>query len=111
MIWCARFDEEPHFARRTIDGEEFVFIAQWSPKYTIGYHSNGGSGSMASDVIAYEKLIPIKENAFTAPAGKKFAGWYVKRTQGNDHVNEYYTTNGTWKTGVADAGKYVFQPS
>ena len=27
MIWCARFDEEPHFARRTIDGEEFVFIA------------------------------------------------------------------------------------
>ena len=54
-------------------------VAQWKDatlvnKYTVSFNANGGSGEMAS-VEQNEGSYTLPANAFTAPAGKVFAGW------------------------------------
>ena len=58
-----------------------TLYAKWTAKtFTVNYHSNGGSGSMDSHTVVYGNTIQIKDNAFTAPSGKRFAGWAVSST-------------------------------
>ena len=42
---------------------------------TINYNANGGSGSMPTDTRAYLSSYTIRDNGFTAPVGRYFAGW------------------------------------
>jgi len=58
-----------------------TLYAKWNAKtFTVNYYSNGGSGSMDSHTVVYGNTIQIKDNAFTAPSGKRFAGWAVSAT-------------------------------
>ena len=52
--------------------------------YTVTYHANGGTGSMASSENQYGTY-PLSENAFIAPEGKQFKGW---STTANGEVME-----------------------
>ena len=63
-------------AKITVSADTRI-VAQWNvTKYTVTFDANGGTGTMAAvnDQLG-EYTLP--ENAFTAPAGKHFAGWKV----------------------------------
>lgn len=56
------------------DGE-ITLEALWEAKnYTINYHSNGGSGSMAPETVTFGQDHIIRQNTFTRP-GYIFVGW------------------------------------
>ena len=57
-------------------GETVKFIAQWNNKFTIKYDSNGGTGEMADQVIAYGTPTDTRKNKFTKE-GYNFIGWKV----------------------------------
>ena len=80
-----------HFAGWKVNGEgdllqpgakitvsaDVRIVAQWEvTKYTVTFDANGGTGTMAA---VPEQLgeYTLPDNAFTAPAGKHFAGWKV----------------------------------
>lgn len=46
-----------------------------SKTYTIVFHANGGEGEMESQTFKIENDAIVNKNTFTAPAGKRFAGW------------------------------------
>lgn len=49
--------------------------AQWGTKsYVIRYHANGGKGTMADQVIEYNKLVSLTKNTFTK-SDYTFMGW------------------------------------
>ncbi|MBQ9280178.1 MAG: InlB B-repeat-containing protein, partial [Clostridia bacterium] len=43
--------------------------------YTVTFDANGGTGTMASVEVNEGESFTFPENGFTAPEGKKFAGW------------------------------------
>ncbi len=56
-------------------GSDVTLFAQWStvaPSHTVSFHSNGGSGTMASQ--SANTATALRPNAFTF-AGHTFAGW------------------------------------
>ena len=62
--------------------------------YTISYNSNGGTGSMASDVVKTGGTATIKANEFTKK-GYSFAGWTTKN-DGTDDGYGWTGWSGTW---------------
>lgn len=57
------------------DGSVTLY-AQWGVKsYVIRYHANGGNGTMADQVIEWDKLTKLRENTFTKDGDYAFAGW------------------------------------
>ncbi len=58
------------------DGKTTVLYAVWAkPKYKVAFYPNGGKGTMAVQTIKYGKATALAACKFTAPKGKKFAGW------------------------------------
>ena len=55
-----------------------VIYAIWDYNFLINFNANGGTGTMASQKYAGEYTLP--ENGFTAPTGKRFAGWALTAT-------------------------------
>jgi|GEM_PF-4321186 len=51
-----------------------TIVSRAIPTYTVSYNANGGTGTMA-DVPDISGEYTLLDNAFTAPAGKMFAGW------------------------------------
>ncbi len=60
--------------------------------HTINYNANSGSGSMASEKVAYGSQFSLAKNSFTYK-GYDFAGWNVKRSDG-----KWYCASVGWKT-------------
>ena len=55
--------------------QDHTLYAQWAAKsYVIRYHANGGSGTMADQVIKYGTLVELKKNMFTK-SDYTFGGW------------------------------------
>lgn len=54
-----------------------IFYAKLTPKYVrIMYNNNGGTGSTTLDYVYFDSNYTLKsDTCFTAPAGKRFAGW------------------------------------
>lgn len=52
--------------------------ALWSGiNYTLRFASGGGSGSMATETVAYGEVYRLPECTFTAPTGKVFHQWRI----------------------------------
>lgn len=60
-------------------------VSRAIPTYTVSYNANGGTGTMA-DVPNISGEYTLLDNAFTAPAGKMFAGW--KANNAGDLLDE-----------------------
>ena len=59
----------------TENNAEIIMLALWNSKnYKISYHSNGGSGNMADEIVAYGINHTIRANSFTRN-GYTFNGW------------------------------------
>ena len=87
-------------------GEEYTLpkqthvaiYAMWKDEtYTVFYDANGGTGTMEAAVdLLYNatSILPDPQGYFTAPTGKKFAGWTI----GNDttvyQVGDSFTVTG-----------------
>lgn len=71
-----------------VNGKEFItensivsiasdhtLYAQWNVKsYTVRFNANGGEGTMADQIIKYDAIVSLSQNAFTK-TGYKFLGW------------------------------------
>lgn len=70
--------------------------------YAITYDAGEGSGTMTADhEYAATTTVTIKDNAFTAPTGKEFAGWAGSYVE--DEVTKALTiTNNTFRMPAAD---------
>lgn len=66
------------YDKRSTDADtlnQVQLYAVWGKNgFTLTYDSNGGKGSMANDVVEYDKDFNLKANAFYK-AGYKLAGW------------------------------------
>ena len=71
----------------------FTFYAQWKAYYTIAYHSNGGSGSMASETIYANDGFTLDYSRFRLN-GYSFGGYNVRRSSDN----KWYTEDAGWQT-------------
>ena len=102
-----------HDGVSSVDGYVFetlpVNAPTSAPKFTIQYHANGGTGTMANTTVTYGVATALRSNAFTR-TGYTFKGWTAYRTA----QNQWYYTNGTttgWYTeGSQPAGytKYLY---
>ncbi len=80
-------------------GGTLCLYAQWvETPYTVNFNSNGGTGTMASQSIAYGATVNLTANAFTR-SGYKFAGWNSKA----DGSGAYYADRGKMK-GASSGG-------
>ncbi|MCR4647990.1 MAG: DUF4214 domain-containing protein [Lachnospiraceae bacterium] len=53
-------------------------FAQWKPNaYTVSFNANGGSGTMSSQIIKFDKSTALNKNTFKK-SGYKFTGWNTK---------------------------------
>lgn len=59
-----------------------VISASLPEIYTVVYDPNGGSGEMTSDTVSAGEPTELPVCGFTAPDGKRFAGWAVGSTSG-----------------------------
>ncbi len=71
--------------------DQVTLYAMWSPALTINFNSNGGSGTMTSQLISENTSKALKSNSFTAPSGNYFIGWMTEESRVN---NEVVYTNG-----------------
>ena len=63
-----------------IDGKTVKLYAVWAKAtYKVAFYANGGTGEMPIQKIAYGKATALAKNRFTAPDGKKFAGWATSK--------------------------------
>lgn len=69
-------------------------ISTSASAYTVTYNNNGGTGSMASDVVKTGGTATIKANEFTKK-GYTFAGWTTK-SDGTDDGYNWTGWSGTW---------------
>ncbi len=62
-----------------IPAENLIINATWTlNNYTVKYHANGGSGTMADQEFEYGVTEVLNASTFTAPSGKVFNGWNTK---------------------------------
>ena len=73
----------------TGNANKTIYAGWYAQGYTISYNSNGGTGSMASDVVKTGGTATIKANEFTKK-GYNFAGWTTK----NDGTDDGYGWTG-----------------
>ena len=70
--------------------DDVVLYGKWIPiTYKIQFFAGDGSGTMQEQTFIYDEEQSLNENAFTAPAGYKFAGW----TESVDDENISYTNS------------------
>ena len=85
----------------TGNANKTIYAGWYAQGYTISYNSNGGTGSMASDVVKTGGTATIKANEFTKK-GYTFAGWTTK----NDGTDDGYNWTGWSGTWNYDNGQY-----
>ena len=57
-------------------GYSITLYAQWKAnKYTVQFNANGGTGTMPSQTLTYDKNERLNRSTFKAPAGKMITGW------------------------------------
>ena len=78
----------------TGNANKTIYAGWYAQGYTISYNSNGGTGSMASDVVKIGGTATIKANEFTKK-GYTFAGWTTK-SDGTDDGYNWTGWSGTW---------------
>ena len=78
----------------TGNANKTIYAGWYAQGYTISYNSNGGTGSMASDVVKTGGTATIKANEFTKK-GYTFAGWTTKN-DGTDDGYNWTGWSGTW---------------
>ncbi len=78
----------------TGNANKTIYAGWYAQGYTISYNSNGGTGSMASDVVKTGGTVTIKANEFTKK-GYSFAGWTTK-SDGTDDGYNWTGWSGTW---------------
>lgn len=62
------------------DGDTVHLYLSWKTiTYTVKFSANGGSGKMKSVKMRYNNPTKLPKNTFTAPKGKKFAGWATSK--------------------------------
>lgn len=64
---------------------------------TVKYDANGGSGTMAEDVVKKGENLILPDNGFTAPKGKVFDKWDVGESGTDYTVNSDVTIKAIWK--------------
>ncbi|MBR3365520.1 InlB B-repeat-containing protein [Candidatus Saccharibacteria bacterium] len=74
--------------------DQITLYAQWSPVLTVNFNSNGGSGTMTSQLIPENTSKALKNNSFTAPSGNYFIGWMTEESRVNNEVA--YTNGATY---------------
>ena len=58
------------------DGKTTTLYAVWAkPTYKVAFYPNGGTGTMAVQTFKYGTAANLAACKFTAPKGRKFAGW------------------------------------
>lgn len=62
--------------RITITGA-MTITATWGDTATITFNANGGTGSMSPLTVLVDSEYKLPTCSFTAPEGKKFAGWQI----------------------------------
>lgn len=78
----------------TDNANKTIYAGWYAQGYTISYNSNGGTGSMASDVVKTGETATIKANEFTKK-GYTFAGWTTK-SDGTDDGYGWTGWSGAW---------------
>ena len=78
----------------TGNANKTIYAGWYAQGYTISYNSNGGTGSMAADVVKTGGTATIKANEFTKK-GYTFAGWTTK-SDGTDDGYNWTGWSGTW---------------
>ncbi len=78
----------------TGNANKTIYAGWYAQGYTISYNSNGGTGSMAADVVKTGGTATIKANEFTKK-GYTFAGWTTKN-DGTDDGYNWTGWSGTW---------------
>ena len=78
----------------TGNANKTIYAGWYAQGYTISYNSNGGTGSMTSDVVKTGGTATIKANEFTKK-GYTFAGWTTK-SDGTDDGYNWTGWSGTW---------------
>ncbi len=68
-------------------------VAHTSTTYALAYNSNGGTGTMETDVAVKDKKFTLSANAFIKK-GYVFSGWTVKRKSDG----KWYVAGKGWKT-------------
>ena len=77
-----------------------------APTYTLRYHANGGTGTMADTVVTYGQATPISTNAFTR-TGYTFTGYAAYReTQGQWRYPSGWYAEGSQPSGET---KYLYK--
>ena len=67
----------------TTKGGRIMLYAKWRRnRYTIVFDANGGSGTMADQVVSYGQKKKLRELSFSPPSGatRVFIGWSTTRT-------------------------------
>lgn len=76
----------------TIDRSKAVNVkvyAKWSPiKYTVKFNANGGSGTVSSQTMTYNKSTVLNKNNFTKK-GYTFKGWATSKTDAKNGKVKY----------------------
>ena len=83
-----------------------TMYAQWKPStYTVKYHANGGTGSMADTKVTYGVGTALRANAFTK-YGSQFAGWTAYRKADNSwfYKDPNSSSTGWYVTGSQPSG-------
>ncbi|MDO5591169.1 MAG: InlB B-repeat-containing protein, partial [Lachnospiraceae bacterium] len=66
----------------------FTTRAKWTANpYPCNFHPNGGTGTMASQTIAYDSTVALKRNTFQRQ-GYSFVGWSTTKRGGAAYKNE-----------------------
>ena len=60
-----------------IVNDDVEILAVWENVYTVSFAANGGSGTMSPVNKVDGESYTLPECTFTAPEGKKFAGWLI----------------------------------
>ena len=67
-----------NFGTDTVN-DHILLYAKWNPiSYTVRYHANGGSGTMADSVHVYDVPGPLNPLSFDDPPGFKFSNWLTE---------------------------------
>lgn len=87
--WARKSNGPVKYANRkvvsslTTKGGVIKLYAKWRRnRYTVEFNSNGGSGTMANQVISYGQKAKLRALTFTPPNGAEgvFLGWSTKHT-------------------------------
>ena len=67
-------------SENTSNSPVWDIVENATPKHTVSFDSNGGTGTMSSVPVATGNNYSLPVNKFTAPIDKAFAGWNVNGT-------------------------------